>query len=178
MTAKHKEQPTERIVARQAEVAKSLLAHLKEIGADDDADLVSDSIEGETGLVEAIDAALAEIDECEILITGLKAKETSFEGRRKQIENRAERIRAAIEQAMLITEQFSMKLPSATLSLAKRAPALVILNEADIPADYWVEQERPAPNLDKKALAAAVLAGNVPGASLDNGSLSLTVRRK
>ena len=171
-------QPTERIVARQAEAAKSLLSHLREIGADGDAELVADTIEGETGLVEAIDAALAEIDECEVLIEGLKIKETAFETRRKQIENRAERIRAAIEQAMLATEQYSMKLPSATLSLAKRKPALIILNEADIPADYWIEQERPAPKLDKKALSAALANGDVPGASLDNGSVSLTVRRR
>lgn len=170
--------PVERVVAWQVEAAKKLIGHIREIGSGDDAELVADTIEGETGLVEAIDRALGEIDECEILIDGLKIKESSFESRRRQIENRAERIRAAIEQAMLTTEQYSMKLPSATLSLAKRQPALVIVNEADIPSKFWIEQERPAPKLDKKALAAALVAADVPGATLDNGSLSLTVRRK
>lgn len=173
-----KEQPAERTVARQAEAAKNLLAHLRSIGADEDAELVADTIEGETNLLEAVDAAVAEIDECDILIEGLRKKEAEFETRRKMIENRAERIRAAIEQAMLVTEQVSMKLPSATLSLAKRKRALVIVNEADIPSRFWVEQERPAPKLDKKALAEALVAADIPGAALDNGSFSLTVRRR
>jgi len=164
---------------RQSEAAKSLLVSLHEQGAGDDAELVADTIEGETNLVEAIDAALSEIDECEILIAGLDEKIKVFDARKKQQKDRSERIRALIEQALVATDQTSMKLPSATLSLTKRAPGLVVTNEADIPARFWVEQERPAPKLDKKALAAALKDDEeVPGATLDNGSLSLTVRRK
>ncbi len=136
-------------------------------------------IEGETNLVEAIDAALSEIDECEILIAGIDEKIKSFDARKKQQKDRCERIRALIEQALVATDQMSMKLPSATLSLTKRAPGLVVTNEADIPARFWIEQERPAPKLDKKALAAALKEHEeISGATLDNGSLSLTVRRK
>lgn len=171
--------PAERMILIQMEAAKRLLANLKEQGSDDDAELVADMIEGETNLVEAIDKAIAEIDECEILIVGLKAKEATFEARRKSVENRAERIRALIEQALVATDQQSMKLPSATLSLAKRAPNVVLLNEADIPSRFWIEQDRPAPKLDKKALAEALRSKEIiPGATLDNGTISLSVRRK
>ncbi|MDW9644504.1 hypothetical protein GOB48_22320 [Sinorhizobium meliloti] len=165
---------------RQTEAAKSLLSSLREQGVDDDAELVADAIEGETNLLEAIEAALAQIDECDVLITGLKAKEEEFETRRKSIERRAERVRALIEQAMLATDQTSLKLPTATLSLTKRAPGLIVVDEADIPAKYWVEQPRPAPKLDKKALTADLREAKaaIPGATLDNGSFSLTVRRK
>lgn len=167
-------------IHRQTEAAKSLLSNLRDQGVDDDAELVADAIEGETNLVEAIEAALAQIDECDVLVTGLKAKEADFEARRKAIEKRAERIRALIEQAMLATDQLSMKLPTATLSLTKRAAALIVTDEADIPAKYWVEQPRPAPKLDKKALTADLREAKaaIPGATLDNGSFSLTVRRK
>ncbi|MDX0855927.1 hypothetical protein GOL78_15040 [Sinorhizobium medicae] len=165
---------------RQTEAAKSLLSSLRDQGVEDDAELVADAIEGETNLTEAIEAAIAEIDECDVLVTGLKAKEAEFETRRKAIEKRAERIRALIEQAMLATDQLSMKLPTATLSLTKRAAALIVIDEADIPAKYWVEQPRPAPKLDKKALTADLREARaaIPGATLDNGSFSLTVRRK
>ncbi len=165
---------------RQTEAAKSLLSSLRDQGVDDDADLVADAIEGETNLLEAIEAALAQIDECDVLITGLKAKEEEFETRRKSIERRAERVRALIEQAMLATDQTTLKLPTATLSLTKRAAALIVTDEADIPAKYWVEQPRPAPKLDKKALTADLREAKaaIPGATLDNGSFSLTVRRK
>ncbi|AUX76371.1 siphovirus Gp157 family protein [Sinorhizobium fredii] len=167
-------------VVRQTEAAKTLLSSLRNQGVDDDAELVADAIEGETNLVEAIEAAIAELDECDVLVTGLKAKEEEFETRRKMIERRADRVRALIEQAMLATDQTSMKLPTATLSLTKRAPALIVVDEADIPAKYWVEQPRPAPKLDKKALTADLREANatIPGATLDNGSFSLTVRRK
>ncbi|MDK4703866.1 siphovirus Gp157 family protein [Rhizobium sp. CNPSo 4062] len=165
-------------VARQAEAAKRLMTNLRAQGVDDDQELVADTIEGETNLLEAIQTALDEIDECEIQIVGLKAKETEFADRRRRMEERAERIRATIEQAMIATEQDSFRLPTATLTLTKRAPGLIVLNEADIPTRFWIEQERPAPKLDKKALRAALDGGSVPGATLDNGSRSLSVRRK
>jgi hypothetical protein len=169
----------ERSVIVQAEAAKALLSQLRDMGAGDDQELIADSIEGQTGFLEALEKAVSEIDECEVLIAGLKAKEEAFETRRKLIEGRAERIRAVIEQAMLSTEQLSLRLTTATLTLSRRKPGLVIVNDADIPARFWVEPERPAPKLDKKALAEALAANqDIPGAQLDNGSFSLTVRRK
>lgn len=164
-------------VHRQTEAAKKLLRSMRDEDAADE-ELVTDTIEGETGLFEAIDAALSEIDECEILITGLKKKEQDFEARRKSAEVRADRIRAMIEQAMIATEQQSIRLPSATVSLRTIKPGVVITNEADIPARFWIEQERPAPKLDKKALAEALKTETITGASLDNGGVGLSVRRK
>jgi len=172
-------QDTQHRLLRQTEAAKRLVSSLKEAGEADDAELVADMIEGETSLPEAIEAALSEIDECEVIIAGLKAKEQAFETRRKAAETRADRIRALIEQAMLATDQPTLRLTTATVSLRKIAPALVVTNEADIPARFWVEQERPAPKLDKKALAEAVKNNEpIPGATLDNGGFSLSVRRK
>jgi len=166
-------------VARQAEAAKRLLANLRSQGVDDDQELVADTIEGETTLLEAIRTALDEIDECEIQIVGLKAKEDAFSDRRVRLEKRVDRIKATTEQAMLATDQVNFKLPTGTLTLTKRAPGLIITNEADIPADFWIEQERPAPKLDRKALLKA-LNDKIPvqGAGLDNGSYSLSLRRK
>ncbi|WP_322882876.1 MULTISPECIES: siphovirus Gp157 family protein [Sinorhizobium] len=167
-------------IHRQTEAAKSLLSSLRDQGVEDDAELVADTIEGETSLVEAIEAAMAEIDEEEAHIIGLTAKIEEFSARKDAKKRRVERTRALIEQAMLATDQTSMKLPTATLSLTKRAPGLIIVDESDIPTKYWIEQPAPAPKLDKKALAADLREAKaaIPGATLDNGSFSLTVRRK
>jgi hypothetical protein len=166
-------------IARQAEAAKRLVSSLRIQGVDGDEELVADTIEGQTDLHEAIEAALAEIDECEVHIIGLKAKEEEFRTRRSRLEDRVERIRALIEQALLTSEQPSMRLAGATISVNKRLPGLIVSNEADIPTRFWVEQERPAPKLDKKALTEALRNGeSIPGATLDNGSFSLSVRRK
>lgn len=163
---------------RQAEAAKRLLASLKESGDADDQEIVETAIEGETSLLEAIDEALAQIDECEILVTGLKAKEEVFADRRKVIEQRAERLRASIEQALIVTEQEKVTLPTATIYLAKRKPNIVIDNEADIPAAYWTIP-KVEPKLDKKALKEALDAKEeIPGAHLDNGSVSISIRRR
>lgn len=169
----------ERDIRRQTEAAKKLITNIRGQEAGDDAELVADTIEGETNLVEAIAAAISEMDECDIHIIGLKAKEAEFADRRRRLEERADRIKALVEQAMLATDQMSMRLPTATLTLTRRAPGLVISNEADIPTKFWVEQERPAPKLDRKSLLKALNDKEaIPGANLDNGSISLSVRRK
>ena len=72
----------------------------------------------------------------------------------------------------------TLQLATATLSIAKRKPQVVIDNEAEIPARFFTPQPAPAPKLDKKALAAALAETPMPGAHLDNGSVSLTIRRK
>ena len=89
---------------------------------DDDMALLADTIEGETNLFEAIDVALAEIDETELLVTGLKEKERQFAQRRRGMEERLKRFRSLIEQAMSIAEQVKLRRPSATLTLRKLPP--------------------------------------------------------
>lgn len=164
---------------RERNAARDLLVNLRHDGAADDAELVADTIEGETNLLEAIGAALDEIDECDVIEAGCKAKAAEFEARGSAAAKRRERIRALIEQAMVATEQPALRLPSATLSVTKRPPGLIVANEAEIPARFWVPQPVPAPKLDKKALLAALNDNQViPGAGLDNGTVSLTIRRK
>lgn len=167
--------PADRSLQRETEAAKRLIDNMRS----DDDQLVTDSIEGETNLFEAIETALSEIDECEILITGIEEKVKAFDARKKLIKDRAERIRALIERAMIETDQQTIRLPTGTISLRTIAPALVILEEADIPARFWVPQERPAPKLDKKALAEAIKTDpTIPGAALDNGTVGLSIRRR
>src|ERR1700752_2546325 len=108
-------------IQRENEGAKALLFGLRAVIGEDDA-LLADAIEGETNLFEAIDAALAEIDETEVLITGLKEKEAQFFQRRRAMEERIQRFRALIEQAMAITEQDKLRRPAATLTLRKLPP--------------------------------------------------------
>lgn len=167
--------PADRSLQRETEAAKRLIENMPR----DDEQLIADSIEGETNLREAIEVALSEIDECEILIVGLEEKLKAFDARKKLINDRAERIRALIERALLETDQHSIKLPAATISLRTVPPALVVTSEADIPARFWIPRDRPAPKLDKKALAAAIKTDpTIPGATLDNGTVCLSVRRR
>lgn len=170
-------------VRAETEAALALLrgiANVERARVDGDPDLVLDSIEGETGLNEALNRALDEIDNCDVITVGCRAKEADFASRRAASEARAERLRALIEQTLVVLDiDAPMRLPGATLSLTKRPPKAIVETEASIPSEYWIEQPRPAPKLDTKKLLEALQSGtSVPGATLSNGGVTLTVRRK
>ena len=184
----------------EAEAARILVDGLKLV-QDGDQALLLDAVEGETNLLEAVDAILDEIDEIEVLVSGLREKEHQFVERRRAMEERLKRFRSLIEQAMAISEQTTLRRATATLTLRKLPPDVVVLAEADIPSDFYVEQPPPPPKLNKGALrdalqqrALAIKSAleikdtsereqalakipEIPGATLNNGGFSLQIRR-
>jgi hypothetical protein len=193
--------PQEYHLRQQAEAAKTIVAALRESFGGDDLALLADAVEGETDLYEAVDAVLDEIDQTEVLISGLKEKEGQFTSRRRSMEERVKRLRSLIEQAMAVSEQDKLRRPAATLTLRKLAPDVIVLAEADIPAEFFVPQPPPPPKLDKPALKQALnrreeaikatssiedsdereralaAIAPIPGATLNNGGFSLQIRR-
>lgn len=162
---------TARDLHREASAARDLIAALR----GEDADVIHDMTEGETGLMEAIDAALAEIDECDLTVEGCKAKEAEMASRRGRAEKRRETIRGLIEQAMLVAGLPNAKRPTATVSVSAVAPKPIVTDEALIPAEYW---RQPDPVLDKSKLAAAAKDGAaIPGVEMSNGGTKLQIRR-
>ena len=187
-------------IRMEVEAARILVDGLKLV-QDGDQALLLDAVEGETNLLEAVDAILDEIDEIEVLVSGLREKEHQFVERRRAMEDRLKRFRSLIEQAMAISEQTTLRRPTATLTLRKLPPDVVVLAEADIPSDFYVEQPPPPPKLNKGALrdalqqrALAIKSAlgikdtsereqalaripEIPGATLNNGGFSLQIRR-
>jgi hypothetical protein len=156
---------------RAAEALRETLTKLPGV----DEETVRDTIEGETGLHEAIANAVAILTDTEVMAEGLRAKIKEFLARLARYDARVDFTRSAIEQAMVIGELKKLELPDCTLSLSNRAPGLVITDEARVPSVFW---KQPPPVLDKAALKAALKdKQDVPGASLSNGSVSFTVRR-
>lgn len=162
--------PTAASLSRECEAAVELLAELRT----DDAELAHDMIEGETELLEAIAAALAEIDQCEIIAAGCKVKAEEIDKRRNRAESRAARVRAMVERAMLVVDIPSVTLPTATISVKRLPPKLIVDDESLIPAEFWIAQP---PRLDKVALNAAAKDRTIPGTATTNGSISLQIRR-
>lgn len=158
-------------VQKSAQAAASLVA---ELAADDEA-LRHDMVEGETDLFEAIDVALSEMDECDLVSAGCKDREDAFAERRRKAEARKERLRGLVEQAMLVSDLRSIKLASATLTVKTVPPKPIYDDEAAIPSEFWRQAD---PVLDKKAIAAAINDGRIiPGVTMTNGSTSLQIRR-
>lgn len=159
---------------REALAVKSLRESIGALDGDDQ--LLSDTIEGETGLFELIDALLVRMDENGAMAAGLAAVIEGHEVRRARFLKRVDADRALIEQAFMIAEIETVERPGATLFLSRRAPKVEISTEADIPAEFWKAAD---PTLDRKALLAALKEGRaIPGAALSNSAPSLSVRTK
>lgn len=157
-------------LSREADAAADLMAALRT----DDAELSHDMIEGETGLIEAISAAIDEIDQCEIITEGCRAKAEEIRRRGERAEMRATRIRALIEQAMTLADLPTARLPVATVTLKSLPPRPVVADESLVPSEFW----KPVPpRLDRAALNQAAKAGPIPGVEMTNGSVSLQIRR-
>lgn len=162
-------------IDREAEAAKGLRESLAKL-AEGDEELMLDMIEGETSLVECIDALLLRGAADKSLAVGIDAVMADLQARKARVEKRIAFDRALIEQAMMVAEITKLERPAATLSLSNRQAALRVDNEADIPAEFWITG---APKLDRKALSAALKEGRaVTGAALSNAAPSLTVRVK
>lgn len=162
-------------IEREAQAAKGLRESLAKL-AEGDEDLMLDMIEGETSLVECIDALLVRMAGDRALVEGTAKVVSDLQDRARRIERRIDFDRALIEQAMATAEIAKLERPAATLSMAARAASLRVDSEADIPAEFW---NAGPPKLDRKALTSALKDGRpVPGAALSNAAPSLTVRTR
>lgn len=154
---------------RAVEIRRALAEH-------DDPQLILDMIEGETDLAEACVVVFEETLEDETLLAGVEATIKTLQERKSRIERSIENRRNIILMAMDKAGLQTIKAPLATLSVRETPPKVQVTEEAQIPSRFW----KPAdPKLDKTALAAALKDGEtVPGASLSNGGVTLSIRTK
>lgn len=139
---------TEVDLHRAIEAARSLRLELARLTAGDE-QLLTDTWEGETTLDAEIREAVLQIEEDEIFITGIKARETELKNRRLRLEKRVEATRGLIEQAMVIAKWETLPMDIGTVSIGKAAPRLEIDNESEIPSQFF---KRADPTLDKAGL--------------------------
>lgn len=189
-------------LSKEMEAAKLLREQIADITAGD-TDFIRDTIEGETGLHEMIAALVASIAEDEAVADGIKTLQDKLSARKKRLEARADVKRALVACAMEIGELRKIDTPAGTVSLKPVPPKLIPTEEADIPARFWKTGE---PTLNRSALGDALKARDaalkeaqavedpegralaiaaaeaahppIPGATLSNGSLTISIRSK
>jgi Siphovirus Gp157 len=157
----------------EKQVAMRLLATAR---ADmDDDDILLTTIEGETNLLEAVDAALARTLVLRSLVDMLKGAEATLKRRRERLETQEETIRVGIADALkAIGANGAIERPIATVGLSKRPDKAEIVSEHDLPGEFWVDQD---PKIDMTAIRAALQDGRaVPGAILKPQADGLNVR--
>jgi hypothetical protein len=182
---------------KEAQAVAAIRESLRQMSEGDDETLLLDTIEGQTSLLEILDAVLERMTDSEVNIEGVEVVAKALSGRKARFEQRLKADRTILEQAMTIAGLAKIERPTATLSLANRPPSLTVTEESEIPADFWkpgdptLDRKRLAQALkdraaalaalpdepEAKAAALAALPPEIPGATLSNGAPSITIRR-
>jgi sugar-specific transcriptional regulator TrmB len=158
---------------RQAVAAAELIRALGEDAEDET--LIHDAVEGETDFFEAVERALDEISECEIIAAGIKDMQKRLQDRLTRTQNRQEKLRGLIDQAFQMAEIKSHKFATATIASKQIPRKLIVTDESQLPARFFKPQP---PKLDRKELTDALKDGEaVPGADLSNGGTTIQIRR-
>lgn len=138
----------------------------------DDERLLLDMIEGETDAFELARKLLDQIEKEEGDKAALTEQMETRKVRRDRCEARIKARRDALAAIMECAGVDKLPLPEATLSLRKVGPKLVVTDAEALPDDLCTFTRKP--NL------SAIRDAEVPppGTALDNGGVSLTIRRK
>ena len=167
-----------RDVERELEAARVLREQIADL-ADGDEEFVRDSLEGETDLDGLVRNLVASIGEDEALAEGLKGYQSALADRMRRLEGRADTKRALLLSALEIAGRPSIETDIGTVSLRPVPPKAIQTEPADIPAEFWAPQP---PKVDSRALLAALKTAaaegrSIPGATLSNGSQTISIRK-
>ena len=143
----------------------------------DDDETYSDTLEGETNVMELLDGEIAAMQSDEALAEAIKAQEDALRVRRERVSMRAEAHKKNLKLILQHAVLQKAERPRATVSIRPGSLSVRIVDEAEIPSQLMREKVTRAP--DKAAIKAQIEAGEtVPGAELARGDDVLTVRVK
>jgi hypothetical protein len=157
-------------LAKHVEFRNRLLAEFPEI----DEVTLYDTLSGATNLEEALIATLRFAMQDEAAAGMLDDMIDKLNRRAARLQDRAEKTRARVLEAMQEADIKRLVAPDMTVSLRPTSPRVIITDEALIPPDYM---NQPPPKPDKRLIAQALKDKYaVPGAMLSNGGVTLAVR--
>jgi len=94
-----------------------------------------------------------------------------MEARAQAMKKRAEALRARLKQGMEIAGVSELSCPYFAMKIKKNPPSVEVWDENQVPESFWVQPPPPAKRIDKKAIKAALDAGqDVPGAKASQGT--------
>ena len=103
----------------------------------------------------------AYIRNCEAWGDAIKAEEVRLAAKRQALQKKAENLTGYLEAMMFMTGQRDLRAGIFDLKIVKNPPSITVLNELEVPREYYIEQ---APVLSKQAIKEAIKAGAVvPG---------------
>jgi hypothetical protein len=164
--------PLSDLVARHKALALAIAREFPEA----DEETLADTIEGASDLPQLLLAVLRSREEDVALLEALRGRIDTMQARLERLRSRAEQKRALVATAMQEAGLKKLVGPDLTVWLRPGSQKVVLVDETQIPAEFWVA---PLPRLDRQQLLVALKAGRaVPGAVLSNRELGLAVRRQ
>ena len=139
-----------------------------------DEQLILDMIEGETNvhkLILNIEDSIADLDtNAEAIDIRIKA----LQGRKSRMKRSSETLRTIILSAMDKSGIKTIQGAESTITVKNKPRALIVDDESLLPSNYFKIETK----LDKKKLISDLKEGvAIDGAELDNGGISLQIRR-
>ena len=151
-----------------------LAEQLRQSFADIDQETLTDTLEGASGLPEAIAAVVRSSLDDAAIIEALKGRLEELDLRLGRFKDRYEKKRALARWAMQEAGLDKVMAEDFSVGLRKGLEKLDVRDEGQIPTEYFVPQ--PA-KLDRKAVLDALKMGStVTGAGLVMGETSIQVR--
>lgn len=161
------------LTAQYRQWRDDLLAEFPELADDDET--LADTLEGQTDLPTVIARFIRDARRDEALADGLATLIKDEQERKSRLGARADKRRRIALSLMQAVEMGKLEQPDFTASVRRVPPGVVITDEAVLPDSYVKTVRQP----DKTALREALGRGEeVPGATLGNGSETLTIRSR
>lgn len=139
----------------------------------DDEVLREDMIIGETITDEFIAKILRNIGATRALMNGTSEYVRELKDRIERLERRELALRSLIQNVLTSADLQKIELPEGTVSLRYSPPKVIIVDEQELPQEFWRIRKEP----DKQRIGTALKAReHVPGACLSNSEVSLMIR--
>lgn len=150
---------------------EQLVVAYPELAEDDQ--LMADMLEGETDFRAVMSKLVAMDREANAMAEAVKAQMSQMAERKARWTRKSEAMRSLMHKLMDAATARKLTLPEATISVRNVPPAVQITDENAVPEDF-AKYER---KIDKTALKDVLKNGfDVPGASMSNGSETISIR--
>jgi hypothetical protein len=141
----------------------------------EDGETLADTLEGISDLPDFIAKFIRNARRDEAFSDGLAVLIKDEQERKSRLQARADKYRRIAQWLMESIEMGKIEQPDFIASIRNVPPKVEVTDEAALPDQYVRIVRSP----DKTAIKADLVAGkNVPGATLGNGSVTLSVRSK
>lgn len=156
-------------------IREALLRDYPDLAQDDQC--LQDTLDGASDFADQATAVIMSIRDDEALLDSISQLMGMLSARKERIERRVDRKRDLLMGAMVTTGRTKLELPIATVSVANKAPSVIITDETIIPPAYMTTPKPTPARPDKIAIKNALVNGTaVPGATLSNKAQTLMIR--